>query len=122
MILVRTVTVAIFLSCCPALAFAQTSPVPEATAQPAKKPAPKYKAAGAAAAPADAGPCRIGVIPALGDVLMVKKIGFTVFGNEQSEVPISWGLDELIVARVRAVCRRRHSAFALRKGGVRSVL
>jgi len=34
---------------------------------------------------------------------MVKKIGFTVFGNEQSEVPISWGLDELIVARVRAV-------------------
>lgn len=34
---------------------------------------------------------------------MVKKIGITVFGNEQSEVPVAWGLDDLIVARVRAV-------------------
>jgi len=33
----------------------------------------------------------------------LKKIGITVFGNEYSEVPFdAWGIDDLIVARVRA--------------------
>jgi hypothetical protein len=104
--MVRIVVTAIFLFCCPIFAFAQTQSSSGPAAQPsvpaAKKPAPKSKAAAKPAAPADNGPCRIGVIPALGDIFMVKKIGITVFGNEQSEVPVSWGLDELIVARVRA--------------------
>jgi len=105
--MVRAVAAAIFLSYCPILAFAQTPPASGASTQPAvpaaKKPAPKSKAAAKPAAPADSGPCRIGVIPALGDLFMVKKIGFTVFGNEQAEVSVAWGIDDLIVARVRAV-------------------
>jgi hypothetical protein len=34
---------------------------------------------------------------------VVQKVGLTVFGNEYAEVPIdAWGLDDLVVARVRA--------------------
>ena len=34
---------------------------------------------------------------------MVHKLGLTVFGNEETEVSIgAWGLDDLVVARVRA--------------------
>ena len=43
----------------------------------------------------------------------VKKIGLTIFNNEYSEVPIeSWGLDDLVVARVRAAAGAR---FAVRR-------
>ncbi|MCP4615315.1 MAG: hypothetical protein GY844_02650 [Bradyrhizobium sp.] len=38
----------------------------------------------------------------MGDQFVVQTVGLTVFGNERSEVPISWGLDDLVVARVRA--------------------
>jgi hypothetical protein len=78
---------------------AQAQPVaPSGSARPAvKKPA----APRAAAVPAG-GPC-IGVFPLLGDRFAVKKIGITVFGNEDTEIPIAgWGLDDLVVARVRA--------------------
>src|SRR5271167_4920386 len=70
----------------------------------AKKPAPKAKAAAKpAAAAADSGPCQIGVIPAIGDKFLLEHIGLMVFGNEFTDAPIeSWGLDELVVARVRA--------------------
>jgi hypothetical protein len=50
----------------------------------------------------DSGPCRIGVLAASGDVFTVQKIGLTVFGNELAEVPVTWGLDDLIFTRVRA--------------------
>jgi hypothetical protein len=34
---------------------------------------------------------------------VVQKIGLTVFGNEETEIPIpAWGLDDLVTARVRA--------------------
>jgi hypothetical protein len=34
---------------------------------------------------------------------VVQKVGLTVFGNEEAEIPIlAWGLDDLAVARVRA--------------------
>ena len=51
----------------------------------------------------DGGPCQIGVIPAIGDKFVLEHIGLTVFGNEFTDAPIEpWGLDELVVARVRA--------------------
>lgn len=82
-------------------AAAQTPPTttasPAQTATPAK-PATKK----AAAKPASAGPCGIGVIAAMQDLFVVQKIGLTVFGNDYVEVPVSWGLDDLTFARVRA--------------------
>lgn len=91
-------------------ATAQTSPA--TTASPAQtapqaKPAAK-KAAKPKAPPAKpveqttAGPCGVGVIAATQDPFVVEKIGLTVFGNEYAEVPVSWGLDDLVFARVRA--------------------
>jgi hypothetical protein len=81
------------------------SPVKPSPAKPAlKKPAPPKPDAGAtspaAAAAAQHGPC-IGVIPHVGDLFAVQKFG--LFSYEFKEVPIeSWGLDDLVVARVRA--------------------
>jgi hypothetical protein len=81
------------------------------TAKPAaKKPAPPQSDTGAtppAAAAAQRGPC-IGVIPHLRDRFAVLTIGLTAFGNDLKEFPIeSWGLDELVVARVRAAAGTR---------------
>jgi hypothetical protein len=50
----------------------------------------------------DHGPCRLGVIPAVGDTFVVQKIGLTVFGNEYAEIATNWGLDDLVFARVRS--------------------
>jgi hypothetical protein len=102
--------VAAALSCLASLAWAQGQPAPAATqtGTPApkvatKKLAPKAKASSKPAEPAANGPCGIGVISAIGDQFTVQKIGFTVFGNEQAQAPIdSWGLNDLVVARVRA--------------------
>lgn len=91
-------------------ATAQTSPA--TTASPAQtapqaKPATK-KAAKPKAPPAKpveqttAGPCGVGVIAATQDPFVIEKIGLTVFGNEYAEVPVSWSLDDLVFARVRA--------------------
>jgi hypothetical protein len=80
---------------------AQTVPPPAAAkAKPAaKKPSSPKAVAGTAAA---SGPC-IGVFPLLGDRFEVKKIGITVFGNEFKEITVdNWGLDDLVVERVRA--------------------
>jgi len=108
--MVRTFAVAFVLLCLVASASAQAPP-PTAAApaaapaiEPAvKKPAPKAKTPAKTAAPAESGPCQIGVISAAGDLFTVKKIELMVFGNEQTEIPIdAWGLDDLIVARVRA--------------------
>jgi hypothetical protein len=107
--MVRVFTAAIFLSCFVISASAQTpSPQGAATqtgapaAKPAaKKSAPKTKTGAKPAA--DSGPCQIGVIPVIGDAFVVQKVGFTVFGNELTEVPTNgWGLDDLVVARIRA--------------------
>ena len=42
------------------------------------------------------------MIAGTGDIFVVQKIGLTVFGNDYAEVPVSWGLDDLVFARVRA--------------------
>jgi hypothetical protein len=101
--MIRTLVVACLLSCLTAPAWTQTQPAPgtPVTKPAAKKPAPKAKSA--AKNPVENGPCQIGVIPAIGDQFVVQKVGVMVFGNEQTEVPIDgWGLDDLVVARVRA--------------------
>jgi hypothetical protein len=87
-------------------ALAQTAPTaapkplptkPSPTKPAAKKPQPPKPDAAA-----QSGPCGIGVIPHIGESFAVQSIGLTAFGNDLKEVPIgSWGLDDLIVARVR---------------------
>lgn len=71
-----------------------------------KKPADK-KSAGKKAAPkpaaaVDSGPCDMGVITATHDLFTVQKIGLTVFNNEFAEMPVNWGIDDLIYARIKA--------------------
>jgi hypothetical protein len=77
---------------------AKPSPAKPSPAKPTtKKPAPPKPDAAA-----QSGPCGIGVIPHIGESFAVQSIGLTAFGNDFKEVPIeSWGLDDLIVARVR---------------------
>lgn len=110
--MVRVVAIACVLSCLAASASGQTQPAPGAAAtQPAapaklaaKKAAPKAKTSAKPAAPIESGPSRIGVIPVVGDVFAVFKVGLTIFNIEYADVPIeAWGLDDLVVARVRAV-------------------
>jgi hypothetical protein len=123
LVVIRTVALLLALAVAqPALA--QTAPPPAPAPSPAKpspakpaakKPAPPKPDAGAptvAAAAAQRGPC-IGVIPHIGDHFVVQTIGLGIFGNQLKEVPIgSWGLDDLVVARVRAAAGTR---FAVRR-------
>jgi hypothetical protein len=88
---------------------AQTPPATSAPAAPApaktvaKKPAAKAKPGAKQPAAVETGPCRLGVISAIGDRFSVHKFGITVFETEDNEVPVEgWGLDDLAVARVRA--------------------
>ncbi len=88
---------------------AQTPPATSVPTTPApaknvaKKPATKAKSGAKQPAAVEAGPCKLGVISALGDRFSVYRFGLTIFETEDSEVPIeSWGLDDLAVARVRA--------------------
>lgn len=75
-----------------------------ATVKPAvKKPAPKARISAKPRGAADNGPCQVGVISVIGDEFVVQRVGLTIFGNEYTEVPIErWGLDDLVVTRVRA--------------------
>ena len=97
----------ILLACLVVPASSQSPPTADAPAAPvpakpvAKKPAPKAKAPVKPAAAAESGPCKYGVVIAVGEVFTVQKIGLTVFGNEYTEVPISWGLEDLIFAHAR---------------------
>jgi hypothetical protein len=101
---------ALACSCLVSFAWAQSQPAPGTTPQtgaPPAKPATKKVLAKAKTAVkqqvvTETGPCKLGVISALGDRFAVQKFGLTVFENEESEVPIDWGLDDLVLARVRA--------------------
>ena len=105
--MIRTVVLLLALAVAqPALAQTAPTPAPAPKPSPAKpavkKPAPPKPDVGAPAAAAQHGPC-IGVIPHIGGRFVVQTIGLGMFGNELKEVPIeSWGLDDLVVARVRA--------------------
>ena len=110
--MIRAFALGLVLFCLGTLSSAQTQPSAANPAQAAKaataKSAPKKTASrrdtpSKPIATAETGPCRIGVIPAIGDSFVVRKVGMTVFGNESTEVPIeAWGLDDLFVDRVRA--------------------
>ena len=50
---------------------------------------------------------RVGIISAIGDQFEIRKIGFMVFGNDLVSVPIEWGIDDLVIARARALLSRR---------------
>jgi hypothetical protein len=99
----------ILVSCLTAAGWAQ-SPASSSTPAAAtptkpvtKKATPKAKAAAKQPVAAETGPCKLGVISALGDRFAVQKFGLTIFETEESEVPVEgWGLDDLVVARVRA--------------------
>jgi len=105
--MLRNTVVAALVSCLAAAGWAQSpsapsAPAKPATAKPAKKAVAKTKPSTTPLAAAT-GPCTLGVISAIGDRFSVQKFGVTVFENEQSFVPIEdWGLDELVLARVRA--------------------
>jgi hypothetical protein len=102
------------------LALALTLPALAQTPQPAApksslvkprpaKPAAKKPAPPKADTAAARGPC-IGVIPHISESFVEQHVGLTAFGNDLNEVPIaSWGLDDLIVARVRAAAGPRFS-------------
>lgn len=122
--MLRRFTAAVILASCFTVAGWAQAPSPAPSASPPPKPVTKKAApkAKAAAKPpvAEAGPCQIGIISAIGHKFAVQKIGLTVFGNALTEVPIdAWGLDDLVVARVRAaasgagVRRIAHSKAAL---------
>ena len=123
-------TATILVSCLTAAGWAQspaTSGAP-AAATPAKpvtkKAAPKAKAA-AKQPVAETGPCRLGVISALGDQFSVQKFGLTIFENEENEAPMNgWGLDDLPFARVRAATGADPSVrrIASPTGSVRTLL
>jgi hypothetical protein len=91
-----------------ALLLAQTAATPAPKPSPAK-PAGKKPAPLKPDAAVQPGPC-IGVIPHIGDRFVVQRVGLTMFGNDHNEVPVeSWGLGDLVVARVRAAVDTRFS-------------
>ncbi len=107
--MVRVFVAACALLCLTASARAQAQPATTAaqsatTVKPAaKKLAPKARISAKPPGAADRGPCQVGVVSVIGDELVVQRVGLTVFNNEYAEVPIEgWGIDDLVVARVRA--------------------
>jgi len=65
-------------------------------------------AACAGMAPRVEGVRTIGIVSAIGDKFYLRKVGFMVFGNESQEIAIdSWGIDELITAKIRAMLAGR---------------
>ncbi|MBI5262611.1 MAG: hypothetical protein HY852_12435 [Bradyrhizobium sp.] len=100
----------VILSCFAQASWAQSPPATPPAAQPAKSVAkkPTAKATTAAKQPGatESGPCRLGVISAIGDRFSVQKFGVTIFENEATEVPVEgWGFDDFVIARVRAATR-----------------
>jgi hypothetical protein len=113
--MVRSFAVAVAFSCLVSFAWAETQPGPATrpadtpTAKSTAKPAVRnIKPIGRPVASSDNAACDLGVIAAAGSPIGLKKVGITVFGNEYSEVPFdAWGIDDLIVARVRAAAGSR---------------
>jgi hypothetical protein len=104
----RTVIALLLLVSAVAAAMAQPAPAKQKPAQPAQA----KQAAIKQIPTAQDGKC-VGVVSRLGEKFTVRKIGYTVFGNEENEAPVeSWRIDDLIVAKIggflnkRAVARR----------------
>lgn len=108
--MIRLLAAVIVLSCFTTSAWTQAQPAPQATAtQPAtpsvkpaiRKPAVRSEPAGKPAS-GSSGRCGLGVIVVVGDEFTVKTIGLTIFQSKETVVPVKWGLEDLIFARVRA--------------------
>jgi hypothetical protein len=107
----RTVIALLLVVTATAAATAQPAPGNQTPpkAAPPKQVAPKQVPA------AQDGKC-VGVVSAIGDTLTLAKVGFTVFNNESSKVPIdSWRIDDLVFSKVSAVHGKR---FNLKRVGV----
>ena len=112
----RASIVVFLLSCTNGLVWAQNGSTPKvgagqsatATVKTSKRAPPESRMVARQAASPAGGPCQIGIIPALGNRLSLQHVGLTVFGNELTDVPIEgWGLDDIVVARVRAAAGGR---------------
>lgn len=54
------------------------------------------------------------VIFAIGEKFVLKKIGFTVFGNEENELPMgAWRLDDLVIDKVNALLGNRYAVWRI---------
>jgi hypothetical protein len=111
--MIRLLAAAIALSCLSTPASTQSQPSPPAAGEQTTKPLIKAAARKPVArkespgkpAPAGSEPCGLGVLVAAGDEFMVKKIG--LYTDHVKMVPIeSWGLDDLVFARVRVAAPR----------------
>jgi hypothetical protein len=92
----------------------QAQPPVAPPAKPAAKKSspPKGTPAPQTASPQASGPC-IGVISSIGSGFGVKKVGFTVFGNEFKEISAhEFRIDDLVAERVQAAVGR---GFVVRK-------
>src|SRR5436309_4201616 len=107
--MIRLLIAAIALSCLSTSASTQTQSSPPASGPQATKPLVKptarkpaeKKESQSKPAPATSDVCGLGVIVSVGDEFMVKKLKF--FNDDETMVPIeSWGLNDLVFARVRA--------------------
>jgi hypothetical protein len=114
--MIRLVTAALVLTCLSTWASAQTQPPMESNqiTQPLAKPAarkqPERSGPAGNAVSTKIEPCGIGVIAAVGDEFMVKRIGLDFFNDQEKVAPIErWGLDDLVFARVRAAVPQRVS-------------
>jgi hypothetical protein len=121
--MLRPLAIALMAMCFVAPAMAQvpaspTRPSSAAAAKPPvkKKPAQKAKTSAKPAAVAESGPCDMGVISAVGDTFSVQKIGFTVFGNDLTEVPVGWGFDDIVNERAKAIGGGRARRIPYAKG------
>jgi hypothetical protein len=98
----RTVTALLLLLSGAAAALAQPAP----TKQNQPKTAAAKPAAAKQPSPQDSN-C-FGVVSRLGEKFTVRKIGYTVFGNEINGVPVdSWHIDDLVVAKISAALGKR---------------
>jgi hypothetical protein len=50
----------------------------------------------------------VGIVSAFADRFELRKVGITVFGNEESEFPVdAWGIDDVMAGKVRTLLGRR---------------
>jgi hypothetical protein len=103
---VRLFAIACALSCLATTALVQAQPAPAAATsavRAVKKSAPGARTEAQSAGPAETGHCQIGVIPIAGNLFVIKKIGPIALANTYARAGAdSWGLDDLVVSRVRA--------------------
>jgi hypothetical protein len=99
--LCRFVSTILFLSCFSAAGWAQAPPAPRLAPDVGKPLGKKTVKRSDTAVVESGGPCHIGVIPVAGNLFLVQRFGEDRVATE------GWGLDELVVSRVRAAAPGR---------------